>query len=66
MPQPSYEYAMGRISVLTKKMLNEAQLRRIAEAVDETEVLTAVKLEKSILIILLGKSCRLHIKLYGN
>ena len=40
MPQPSYEYAMGRISVLTKKMLNEAQLRRIAEAVDETEAQT--------------------------
>jgi vacuolar-type H+-ATPase subunit C/Vma6 len=37
MPQSSYEYAMGRISVLTKKMLDEAQMRRIAEAADETE-----------------------------
>ena len=40
MPQSSYEYAMGRISVLTKKMLDEAQMRRIAEAADEMEALT--------------------------
>lgn len=40
MPQPSYEYAMGRISVLTKRMLDEAQMRRIAEAADETEAMT--------------------------
>ena len=32
MPQPSYEYAIGRISVLSTKMLNAAQLRRISEA----------------------------------
>ena len=40
MPQSSYEYAMGRISVLTKKMLDEAQMRRIAEAADEMEAMT--------------------------
>ena len=32
MPQPSYEYALGRISVLSTHLLTAAQLRRIAEA----------------------------------
>lgn len=32
MPQPSYEYALGRISVLSTQLLTAAQLRRIAEA----------------------------------
>lgn len=44
MPQPSYEYAGGRISVLSKKMLDDAQLRRISEAADEAEAL-AILLE---------------------
>ena len=41
MPQPSYEYALGRISVLSTHLLTAAQLRRIAEA-DSTK--TAMKL----------------------
>lgn len=32
MPQPSYEFAIGRISVLSTRMLNQSQLRRISEA----------------------------------
>lgn len=32
MPQPSYEYALGRISVLSTHLLSAAQIRRIAEA----------------------------------
>jgi len=32
MPQESYEYAIGRVSVLSTKMLKQNQLRRIAEA----------------------------------
>ena len=32
MPQPSYEYALGRISVLSTHLLTAAQLRRISEA----------------------------------
>lgn len=32
MPQASYEYAVGRISVLSNKMLDAAQLRRLSEA----------------------------------
>lgn len=32
MPQASYEYALGRISVLSTRMLNASQLRRINEA----------------------------------
>lgn len=39
MPQSSYEYAVGRISVLSKKMLDAAQLRRISEATDAVEAL---------------------------
>ncbi len=32
MPQPSYEYAIGRISVMSTRLLNQSQLRRISEA----------------------------------
>ncbi|NLH45575.1 MAG: V-type ATPase subunit [Acholeplasmataceae bacterium] len=39
MPHPSYEYAVGRISVFSRRMLTAAQLRRIAEATDVTEAL---------------------------
>jgi V/A-type H+-transporting ATPase subunit C len=39
MPQASYAYAMGRISVLTTKMLDAVKLRRIAEAPTEKEAL---------------------------
>ena len=39
MPHPSYEYAMGRISVFAKRMLTAAQLRRISEAADAREAL---------------------------
>ena len=40
MPQASYAYAMGRISVMTIKMLDAVKLRRIAEAATEREALT--------------------------
>lgn len=39
MPHPSYEYAVGRISVFSRRMLTAAQLRRIAEATDVSEAL---------------------------
>lgn len=39
MPQASYEYAVGRISELSTKMLDSAQLRRIHEAPDEKSAL---------------------------
>lgn len=39
MPQPSYEFAIGRISVLSTRMLNQSQLRRIAEAPTVKEAL---------------------------
>ncbi|NLY83006.1 MAG: V-type ATPase subunit [Acholeplasmataceae bacterium] len=39
MPHPSYEYAMGRISVFAKRMLSAAQLRKISEAADFGEAL---------------------------
>ncbi len=39
MPHPSYEYAVGRISVFSRRMLTAAQLRRIAEAADVSEAL---------------------------
>jgi V/A-type H+-transporting ATPase subunit C len=39
MPQASYAYAMGRISVMTTKMLDAVKLRRIAEAPTEREAL---------------------------
>ena len=40
MPQASYEYAVGRISVLSTKMLDATQLRRISEAGSAQEALT--------------------------
>lgn len=40
MPQASYEYAVGRISVLSTKMLDASQLRRISEAGSVTESLS--------------------------
>ena len=39
MPQASYAYAMGRISVMTTRMLDAVKLRRIAEAPTEREAL---------------------------
>ena len=39
MPQPSYEYALGRISVLSTHLLTAAQLRRIAEAGSSQEAI---------------------------
>lgn len=39
MPQASFEYAVGRISVLSTKMLDASQLRRISEAADVKEAL---------------------------
>jgi len=40
MPQASYEYAVGRISELSNKMLDAVQLRKINEAPDEQTALT--------------------------
>lgn len=40
MPQPSYEFAIGRISVLATKMLNQSQLRRISEAATVKEAMS--------------------------
>ncbi|MEG1913739.1 MAG: V-type ATPase subunit [Acidaminococcaceae bacterium] len=39
MPQASYEYAVGRVSALSSRMLDAAQLRRISEAADVNEAL---------------------------
>ncbi|MDD4321557.1 MAG: V-type ATPase subunit [Acidaminococcaceae bacterium] len=39
MPQASYEYAVGRVSVLFTKMLDASQIRRISEAASEAEAL---------------------------
>ena len=39
MPQSSYEYALGRISVLSTKLLNGSQLRRINEAASVKEAM---------------------------
>ena len=44
MAQPSYEYALGRISVLSTHLLTAAQLRRIAEA-DSTKAAMKLLLE---------------------
>jgi V/A-type H+-transporting ATPase subunit C len=44
MPQNSYEYAMGRVSILSTKMLKQNQLRRIAEAATVKEA-TAILVE---------------------
>ena len=40
MPQTSYEYAVGRVSVLFTKMLDASQIRRISEANNVQEALT--------------------------
>lgn len=39
MPQASYEYAVGRVSVLFTKMLDASQIRRISETAGEEEAL---------------------------
>ncbi len=39
MPQPSYEFALGRIGVLSTHLLSTAQVRRIAEAGSAREAL---------------------------
>lgn len=39
MPQPSYEYALGRIGVLSTHLLSAAQIRRIAEASSTKEAM---------------------------
>lgn len=39
MPQPSYEYALGRISVLSTHLLTSSQLHRIAEAGNSKEAM---------------------------
>lgn len=39
MPQASYEYAVGRVSVLSTRMLDATQIRRISEATSEGEAL---------------------------
>ncbi len=39
MPQASVEYAIGRVSQLSTKMLDASQLRRISEAPNEQEAL---------------------------
>jgi len=44
MPQESYEYAIGRVSVMSTKMLKQNQLRRIAEAPTIKEA-TAILIE---------------------
>ena len=56
MPQPSYEYALGRISVLSTHLLTAAQLRRIAEA-DSTKTAMKLLLETGLSVAAVAGAC---------